>query len=150
MSDTGINPDLARADAWSGAGAGMIHYQRDCKNVDWLAVKQMYRMSNFDNGRPPGMLRRSFEGSFAVCFAVTETGRVVGTGRAISDGIVSATLFDVCVHPDFRRLGIGTGLVRGLMSSLNGQYVLFVTDVPDFYDSLKLGFRREPNAMAAP
>ena len=81
--------------------AAGIRLQRDCEGIDWLAVKQMYRMSNFDNGRPPGMLRRSFAGSFTVCFAVNETGQVVGTGRAISDGIVSATLFDVCVHPRF-------------------------------------------------
>ncbi len=127
-----------------------IRLQRNCEGIDWLAVKQMYRMSDFDNGRPPGMLRRSFAGSYTVCFAVTDQGQVVGTGRAISDGIVSATLFDVCVHPDFRRRSIGTSIVRALMDSLDGQYVLFVTDAPEFYRSMNFGFRPEPNAMAVP
>ena len=52
--------------------------------------------------------------------------------------------------PDFRRRNIGTSIVRALMDSLDGQYVLFVTDAPEFYQSMDFGFRPEPKAMAVP
>src|ERR1700688_4153192 len=44
-----------------------------------------------------------------------ESGRLVGFGRTMSDGVLYAVLFDVIVHPDFQRQGIGREIVRQLV-----------------------------------
>lgn len=44
--------------------------------------------------------------------------RMVGFARAVGDGSLVATLHDVCVHPQMRRRGIGSALLRRLTSLL--------------------------------
>ena len=54
------------------------------------------------------------------CFILAQEGdRLVGMGRAISDGASDAYLQDVTVHPDFRGQGIGAELVRRLVERLH-------------------------------
>jgi ribosomal protein S18 acetylase RimI-like enzyme len=119
--------------------------RRSALGIDWSQVKSLYVISDFDNGRGPEMLRRCFEGSSQVRFAICEK-RVVGTARAISDGTSCAAIFDVCVHPNFRRIGIGRRLMKDLVHDLPGQYILLTTTVPDFYEPI--GFKKEPTAMS--
>lgn len=45
--------------------------------------------------------------------------RVVGFGRAVSDGALVATLHDIMVHPEYRRQGIGTKVVQLLTRNLD-------------------------------
>jgi N-acetylglutamate synthase-like GNAT family acetyltransferase len=123
-----------------------ITFQRHCFGVDWIAVKSLYRLANFDNGRSPTVLKSAFEGSQYVCIAtMASSGSLIGTARAISDRITCAAIFDVCVHPDLQRSGLGTQMMQLLMSEMSGQFVLLTTPVPDFYT--KLGFRRTGEAM---
>lgn len=123
-----------------------VFYKRDCRGIDWNAVKSLYRLAQFDNGRSPAVLKRAFEGSHEVCFALSMPGsRLVGTARAISDGVTCATVFDVCVHPELQRSGVGTEMMRQLLSDLTGQFVLLTTPVPEFYE--KMGFKKTGEAM---
>lgn len=56
---------------------------------------------------------KMIEGSF--CFMVARSGeRIVGMGRAISDGVSDAYIQDVVVLGDYRKRGIGRELVRRL------------------------------------
>ncbi len=126
--------------------ASDVWLKRDARGIDWAFVKEMYRVSNFDNGRSAKLLRRCFEQSQTVCFAMLGT-QLVGTARAISDRCTCATIFDVCVHPNFRSQGIGRAMVRALLGDLNGQFVLLTTSIPEFY--APLGFRAEEKAMWA-
>lgn len=118
--------------------------KRDCDGVDWRSVKKLYRASKFDNGREPRDLRQAFENSFSVCFALLDE-KVVGTARAISDGVGCAALFDVCVHPECRRRGIGAAMVQAVVADLGSQSILLTTTEPEFYRHL--GFKSEPGAM---
>ena len=123
-----------------------LSFKRDCKGVNWNAVKSLYRLAQFDNGRMPDVLRRAFEGSQRVCFIYTKPeGSLIGTARAISDGVTCSAVFDVCVHPDWQRSGVGTEMMRILLSDLTGQFVLLTTPVPEFY--LRLGFKKTGDAM---
>ena len=124
--------------------ASDVWLKRDARGIDWTYVKEMYRISSFDNGRSAKLLRRCFEQSQTVCFAMIGS-QLVGTARAISDRCSCAAIFDVCVHPDYRSQGIGRAMVRSLLADLTGQYVLLTTSIPEFY--APLGFRREANAM---
>ncbi len=44
--------------------------------------------------------------------AVYEDSRLVGAARLIGDGIYNLVLYDMVVHPDFRRQGVGTALLN--------------------------------------
>jgi len=42
---------------------------------------------------------------------------LIGFGRAVSDGVMHAVLFDVIVHPDYQRRGIGSEILTRLVRS---------------------------------
>jgi ribosomal protein S18 acetylase RimI-like enzyme len=46
--------------------------------------------------------------------------RIIGMGRAISDGVSDAYIQDVTVHPDLRGKGIGKAIIRKLVEQLQG------------------------------
>jgi ribosomal protein S18 acetylase RimI-like enzyme len=75
------------------------------------------------------------------CFA-WQDGQLIGAGRAITDGVSSSAVYDVVVDPDCQRQGVGTQLMRNLLSKLPiGQVMLIsVPGREQFYESL--GFRR--------
>lgn len=120
--------------------------QEDLGGVRWIDLKRDLQADNFDNGRSADELRRSFEASYAVCFAVLDD-RVMGTARVLSDGVCNAYLVDVWTKSGFRRQGVGTAMVASLLARLPGQHVgLFTTDHTSFYESL--GFRLEPAGLS--
>jgi N-acetylglutamate synthase-like GNAT family acetyltransferase len=68
--------------------------------------------------------------------------KLVGFARATSDGIYRATIFDVVVDPDYRRLGLGRKLVEIIlmhpcMCRVEKIY-LMTTNQQSFYE--RLGF----------
>jgi predicted GNAT family acetyltransferase len=65
---------------------------------------------------------------------------IVGFGRVVSDRVHIATLTDICVHPNFYGMAIGTRIVEALCQEVpDCEMVLATTSkASDFY--LKLGF----------
>ena len=57
-------------------------------------------------------------GSTAVAAAFTPEGRMIGMGRALSDGSSDAYIQDVVVLHEFRRQGIGADIIRTLIGEL--------------------------------
>ncbi len=113
--------------------------KRNLQEVNWQALKDAYRRSNWDNGRSPQQLQLAFENSYTVCIAYFED-KLIGTARAISDGVRCAAIFDVWVSPEFRRQGIGYQIIQAILNDLEGQFVVLTTDIKEFYS--KLGFRK--------
>ena len=64
-----------------------------------------------------GFLAGMFSGSFLVCSAWCN-GEAAGFARAISDGVSDAYIQDVVVAPEFRKRGIGGGMVSRLVEEL--------------------------------
>lgn len=68
--------------------------------------------------------------------------RLIGFGRATSDGVYRAVLWDIVVDHDYRRQGIGRKLVETLISHPHLQSVervyLFTTYQQGFYE--RIGF----------
>lgn len=110
--------------------------------VDWARAKSDLAADEFDNGRSPDALRRSFEQSRHV--AIARVGpRVVGMGRLLSDGVCNAYLLDVWTASDWRRRGVASDLVRFLADRVPGQHIgLQTDDAGPFYRTL--GFRPQP------
>jgi GNAT superfamily N-acetyltransferase len=61
-------------------------------------------------------LRFLIRGSFAFVVATDEkTGRAVGTGRVIADGISDGYIQDLVVLPEYRKSGVGRQIVSALV-----------------------------------
>ena len=122
-----------------------ITYSQTTEGVDWEVLTADLQADDFDNGRTPDELRRSFENSAVVAFAWHD-GRVIGKARALSDGVCNAYVVDVWTHSDYRRRGIATRLMRLLEAQLDGQHIyLFTDDAEAFYR--QLGYRPQGTGM---
>ena len=131
-------PRTGAADACADAG----HDRRRLDGVDWAAAKADLPADDFDNGRSPEALRRSFAQSQHVAIA-RDGDRVVGMARLLSDGVCNAYLIDVWTASSHRRQGIAPAMVRFLAEQVPGQHIgLQTDDARRFYASL--GFRPQP------
>ena len=74
--------------------------------------------------------------------------RLVAFARLLTDRVHYAVVFDVMVHPDHQRRGLGTAVVRALLDEVaDVRKVILATDprnVP-FYE--RLGFAQSPRYM---
>ena len=115
-----------------------ISYKMDCAGVDWVAMKQAVADDNFDNGRSSEQLRRSFENSAITCIAYAGD-RIIGTARALADGVCNAYIVDVWTQSAYRQRGIGGRMMTLVCDQLPGHHnYLFTDDAVEFYR--KLGF----------
>lgn len=114
--------------------------------IDWARLKGDLGADDFDNGRSPEALRRSFERSQHVAVA-RDGDRVVGTARALSDGVCNAYVVDVWTASSHRRRGIATRMLQLLLDAMPGQHVgLQTDDAQALYRSL--GFGPQPEFLS--
>jgi ribosomal protein S18 acetylase RimI-like enzyme len=124
----------------------VVRYAPDLGGVNWAELKGRLGHDNFDNGRTPEELHRSFASSHSTVMAWMGNA-VVGTARLLADGICNAYLVDVWTDSRYRRRGIGTAMVERLLSAVPGHHVaLFTDEHPGFYKSL--GFEIEEVGMS--
>jgi len=89
----------------------------------------------------PGLIR----GSFAFAVATEEkTGRAIGMGRVIADGVSDGYIQDVVVLPEFRKTGVGREIVSVLVDRCLQAGITWIALIAEpatekFY--LPLGFR---------
>lgn len=115
---------------------GMISYTDD------PAVVTANQLHGFFVGWPspptPGAHLRLLRGSGLVELAIHEdTGQVVGFATAITDGVLSAYIPLLEVLPAYQGKGIGSELVRRLLSRLDHLYtvdLLCDADLQPFYE----------------
>ena len=112
------------------------------EGIDWAQAKADLAADDFDNGRSPEALRRSFEQSQHVAFA-RDGDRVVGMARLLSDGVCNSYLVDVWTASAYRRRGIASKMIRRLLEAVPGHHVgLQTNDAQGLYESL--GFKPQP------
>jgi len=122
-----------------------VTFQRDLKDVDWDAMKEILGQDSFDNGRSPAQLQASFQNSFGACIAY-DGAKIVGTARVLSDGVCNAYIVDVWTLSSYRWRGIARRMMELILQELRGQHVyLFTDDAVDFYR--KLGFTERQVGM---
>ncbi len=101
--------------------------------IDWVALKRDLAADDFDNGRTPAQLERSFRNS-AVAVYACDGDRVIGKARALSDGVCNAYVVDLWTQSAYRRRGVGRHMLEALCARLPGQHVcLWTDDAPAFY-----------------
>ena len=119
-----------------------LSFDTTTTGVDWDEAKADLAADDFDNGRSPAALRRSFEESQHVAIA-WDGERVVGMARLLSDRVCNAYLLDVWTASSHRRRGIARAIVEALFEAVPGEHVGLQTDnAQAFYETL--GLPRHP------
>jgi len=119
-----------------------IRVDGSLEGIDWVRATADLAADNFDNGRSPEALRRSFHQSQHVAIA-RDGHRVVGMARLLSDGVCNTYLLDVWTASSHRREGIASSLLRRLCEEVPGRHIgLQTDDAQQFYEAL--GFRPQP------
>ena len=123
-----------------------LELKYDCANVDWAFVSATLRRVGMAT-RPPELLQQAFAASAVVVFAYVD-GQPVGFGRAISDGVYQAAIYEMAIVPEFQKQGIGSRIMRAILERLPGCNVILYASPgkEDFYR--KLGLRRMKTGMA--
>lgn len=114
-----------------------IRYQYNCNNISWEKVPLLLKevgMSYTDIETH----RISFESSEEVVF-VFDGEQLIAFGRAISDRVRQAAIYDVAVNPNYQGKRIGKEIVEQLMNRLpNCSFILYASPgKEDFYRKLK-------------
>ena len=122
---------------WLGLGPG-LRPSRGLLKLQRLLEKHAF----WAQGRSFRQLRQMLSGSQAVV-SLWRGKRLVGFGRATSDGLYRAVLWDVVVAGDLQGRGLGRQVVEALLASpaLRGveRVYLMTTNSAGFYQ--QLGFR---------
>jgi len=118
----------------------------DCSGIDWTLVSETLKSVGMAYHEPDAH-RRAFEASHTAVF-IFHDGRMVGFGRAISDDVYQAAIYDVAVVPEFQGGGIGAIIVKEILTRVSGCTVLLYAapGKEDFYK--KFGFRKMKTGMA--
>lgn len=112
----------------------------------WKLQRLLNEHTSWAHDRSLGQLRRMLAGSAAIV-TLWNGRRLVGFGRASSDGVFRTVLWDVVISGDLQGQGLGRKLVEALLTSpalarVERTY-LMTTDGSGFYQ--KLGFDRVKN-----
>lgn len=123
-----------------------LKFQNDCTDIDWELVPGILKEAgmSFHNA---AIHRQAFSASASVVFVFDEQ-KLIGFGRAISDGVVQAAIYDVAVLPSCQGKGIGKQIIQKIVTSLPGcSFILYASPGKEpFYE--KLNFRRMKTGMA--
>lgn len=116
------------------------------ENINWEMVSFILAKAGLSSSEPE-ICKRAFQGSQVTIFAYDDE-NMIGTARAISDGVKQAAIYDVAILPEYQGKGIGKIMMENIMDKLPGcNFILYANVGKEaFYE--KLGFRRLKTGMA--
>lgn len=93
-----------------------------------------------NDGVDPEFITKIIRGSFCFAIALVEN-RIIGMGRALSDGVSDAYIQDVVVLSQFRGKGIGRQIINTIINHLQEKGISWIglisePDATAFYQSL--------------
>jgi predicted GNAT family acetyltransferase len=123
-----------------------LEIQLDCADVNWQFVAETLKRVGMAYSEPAAH-QKSFENSQVTVFILRE-GQLIGFGRAISDGVFQAAIYDVAVIPEYQAQGIGALIIKTIMDKLSScNFILYASPgKEEFYQTL--GFRKMKTGMA--
>ncbi|KAK9861453.1 hypothetical protein WJX84_010103 [Apatococcus fuscideae] len=149
-----ISPTLSKTDqAWMDEGLEFM-YTREGVSISEL--NDLFQKVGFPV-RDPEKLATALEHSSVVLWIRcskgsrwARMGQMLGFARAITDGALSATIWDVAINPAWQRVGLGRALMERLLGGLINAGIPAITlyadpKVVSLYE--KLGFARDPKGI---
>lgn len=123
-----------------------LKFNYDSSDINWELVPEILKTvgMSFHNA---DIHRKAFSASASVVF-VYDNQQLIGFGRAISDRLIQAAIYDVAVLPSYQGLGIGKQIIQRIVDSLPGcNFILYASPGKElFYEKLK--FRKMKTGMA--
>ena len=112
------------------------------EQTNWIRIKEKEDRAYYMN-----LVSQMVTGSFLFTVAVLD-GKIVGTGRAISDKASDAYIQDVVIMENFRNQGIGAQIIKSLIDKLKEKKIKWIALIArensnKFYE--KLGFHEIRN-----
>tara|TARA_B100000683_G_C12400384_1_gene519480 strand:+ start:359 stop:802 length:444 start_codon:yes stop_codon:yes gene_type:complete len=130
-----------------GSGIG-LEYQLtfSTTGVDWQTAASIFEKTEL-GVREAARLEQAFESSTLVCFAWNGE-KLIGMGRALSDGVYQSVIYDLCILPEYQDNGLGRTMMQEILARLKTPSVILwsVPGKEGFYT--KLGFHTMRTAMA--
>ncbi|MEH2164454.1 MAG: GNAT family N-acetyltransferase [Nostoc sp.] len=122
-----------------------IQFSERKSEIDLYQLQELLNVSTFwAKGRSVEDLGIAIANSEPV-ISVCDRDQLIGFARATSDGIYRATIWDVVIHPEYQSNGLGSNLVKTVLSHPRMRRVeriyLMTTHQQGFYK--KIGF--QPN-----
>ena len=122
-----------------------IIIKKDCSNINWKEVRNIIKtvgMSYVDEE----IHKKSFENSYTVVF-IFDNEKLIGFGRAISDGVRQSSIYDVAILPEYQGFGVGKLIIENIINNTpTCNFILYASPGKEgFYESL--GFRKLKTGM---
>lgn len=123
-----------------------LRVQLNTTNINWqlvVEILQQVGMAYYTSE----IHERAFAKSHTVVF-VFDDNKLIGFGRALSDGEYQAALYDVAVLPDYQGKGIGKKIIQTLIENIpHCNFILYSSPGKEnFYE--KANFKRMKSGMA--
>ena len=122
-----------------------ITYKTTKDDINWQEVSDVLRRSGLSDHTPKEQ-ETIFTNSYAVVFVYNKD-QIVGVGRALSDGVCQAAVYNIALDEEFKGFGIGRKLIALLLDQVKGQNVILYTHPQTVALYEKMGFRRSKTAM---
>jgi GNAT superfamily N-acetyltransferase len=120
-----------------------FHYETATENVDWRRVRQLlYHLSPL----PVEQQKIVFERSYARSFLYDDD-YLIGVGRALSDGVCQAAIYNISVDEAYQGQQLGRGIIQHLIDQVPGCTVILYTHPQTVSMYEKFGFRRMKTGM---
>ncbi|HBC98651.1 MAG TPA: GNAT family N-acetyltransferase [Lachnoclostridium sp.] len=123
-----------------------ITYKITKEGIHWQEVADVLRRSGLSD-RSAKDQETIFTNSYAVVF-VYDKERIVGVGRALSDGVCQAAIYNIALDEEYQGYGIGRKLIELLLDQVKGQNVILYTHPRTVALYEKMGFRRNKTALS--
>jgi len=123
-----------------------IEIHGDFSNANLDEMREVYQSVGWRHTNE--IIKQVFEASNVIAL-VTINGRIVGFGRAISDGVFNAAIYDVVVHRDYQKQGIAKSIMEFLLDKLTDVscvHLISTTGNEEFYR--KMGLKKVRTGMA--
>ncbi|MEH7329512.1 GNAT family N-acetyltransferase [Priestia megaterium] len=117
------------------------------ENVEWSRMKEIYHSVGWTNHNEE-KIKKVFQSSNVVAIAYDED-NIAGFGRALSDGVFNAAIYDVVVDEHYQNKGIGQQIIENLLAQLKDiscVHLVSTAGNEEFYR--KAGFRKMKTGMA--
>jgi ribosomal protein S18 acetylase RimI-like enzyme len=124
----------------------MVYYfNTSCDEINWAEVYEVIKRAGL-SAHSQERTQKAFENSYARVF-VFDKNALIGTGRAISDGISQAAIYDIAVLPEYQKSGIGKAIIQELHKNFHDMNIILYANpgVESFYE--KLGYSKMLTGM---
>lgn len=123
-----------------------LRLQESCESIDWNQIRDYLKLVGMGYHKPE-LHQKAFINSFSVVF-IFDREKLIGFGRATSDGAYQAAIYDVVVIPEYQKRGIGRLIMERILQSISHCNIILYANLgrEEFYT--KLNFRLMKTAMA--